>query len=447
MINLLVDVFSISLSLVFILLISFSYSSSSKFKSKKISRKLLFTALTVKILATILFCLFYKFLYDNGGDTFSYHKDAKLIAGYLLNDSQGFFELIMRDEQPWLANNYTYSSVKPVYWFNNYEFNLVRLVVPFEIISLGNFYACSLWISFLAFTGVWKLFEMLSSLFSKDKKLLSLILFFPSVLFWTSGILKDSFIIASVCGIVYSVYNLAHLKKPKFRYLLITFSSVFVILLLKPYVLIALIPCIFLWAMLEFLTQKRSKFSRAISTPIYLCVSIFLIGSLLIFLQKDLGVYGKYSDLLEYSTSVRKGFNSINKVDLIGIDSFDFESSESIGGILFSTFSIIHRPFIWESWNVFSLITGIENLLLLVVCIYGILSFLFDLKSLRIFLTRPFLIFCIFYSLVLAMGIGLSITNFGAIIRLKSAFMLFYLIPFIVLIGSAKRNLKLSPSR
>lgn len=436
------NVCSVLFSLTVIFLLTFLYSKSSRFVQKKIPAPLLFLSLAAKMIVSLLFCYIFAYSYEGGGDTFSYHKDASRIASYLLTDPSGFLEACLGGDKQWLLNKYYHSTIVPNYWNIPYGFNIIRITIPFEIIAFGNFFACSLWISFFAFTGMWKLFEMLCYYFNEDKKLLSIILFFPSVLFWTGGILKDTFIISAICWAVYCIFNLFVLKRVKFKYLLTFLLSIFIIVILKPYIVLVFIPCLAIWAVSELLHKVKNKLTRRLLAPVYLLITLLVVSILLFMLRNNLGSYGNYGEILNYSNEVRKGFSLNNSNDLIGIEEFDFGSLSSFTDGTLSTFSVIYRPFIWEYWNSFSFITGVENMMLLLLCTLSILLLLFDLKSITIFRKQPFLTFCLLYSLLFAVGIGLSIPNFGAILRFKSAFVLFYIIPFIMVISTVRKSLR-----
>ena len=148
---------------------------------------------------------------------------------------------------------------------------------------------------------------------------------------------------------------------------------------------------------------------------------------------------GNYEEIIEYSENVRQGFDATNKN--IFIEEVNFGTSHSIVNAISTLLSVIYRPLVWESWNVFSFIASIENVTLLLLSIYAVFLILFDIKSLVLLVKEPILLFCVIYSVLFAVGIGLSVSNFGAIVRFKSAFLLFYLIPFLVLIAVTRDNL------
>ena len=70
------------------------------------------------------------------------------------------------------------------------------------------------------------------------------------------------------------------------------------------------------------------------------------------------------------------------------------------------------------------LISGVENTFLLVLALWAL--FTRPLKILKFVRDDPFLIFCVLFTLILGFGIGLSTSNFGALVRYKIPFLPFF---------------------
>ncbi|MGI6320711.1 MAG: hypothetical protein ACOXZK_07105 [Bacteroidales bacterium] len=87
----------------------------------------------------------------------------------------------------------------------------------------------------------------------------------------------------------------------------------------------------------------------------------------------------------------------------------------------------LYRPFVWEARSMVVMLSGMENFVLLVLTLY--LLFVVGIKRVVSSVAKnPFLIFCLVFSLSMAMGIGLSTSNFGALVRFKIP-----LVPFFVM--------------
>ncbi len=442
MIQLAFNLITFSLSCALIFFLSHSYCKRSGFREGQQSRKLFFAGLLVKCLASVAFCYYHLNVYK-AGDTIHYFHDAFIISNQFWNDPNEFFHLWFEGQRSWdKAANFPIA--RNVIYYNFYNVNTVRLTVPFALFSYGNIYACSIFLAFIAYSGVWKLYELLSYSFAAEKRILAVLLFVPSVVFWTSGILKDTYILAAVCWMVYAVFQLMRLARIRLKYLLIILLSFFLIILVKPYVLIALLPSILIWVFVEQLYKAKNRLTKVLLAPLFAFFTLGLILLLFSLLQNNIGVYGDFNHLVEYGNSVRKAYSTTDNSGILKEGVLGASNSFSIANGITSGFTVMFRPQIWESWNFSSLFGGMENSLILLLNGILVLSILFHLKVLHLLIKKPFLLFCLFYSLVLAIGIGLSISNFGAIIRFRTAFILFYLVPFIVLIARVWKRFVIS---
>ena len=84
------------------------------------------------------------------------------------------------------------------------------------------------------------------------------------------------------------------------------------------------------------------------------------------------------------------------------------------------------------------LISAIENSILALLSIFVLLT-----KPIKLFKnieSDAFLIFCLLFTLILGFGVGLSTSNFGALVRYKIPFLPFYM--FLVLFFVKFKNEK-----
>ena len=109
--------------------------------------------------------------------------------------------------------------------------------------------------------------------------------------------------------------------------------------------------------------------------------------------------------------------------------SFDIgEFEPTVGGMLGKAPAAItvglFRPFIWESRNVVMLASGLENLIYLLMSLRVVAGLFSDRKKfVNTLLEHPFLIFLISYSILFSLLVGLSTSNFGALVRFKIPFL------------------------
>jgi hypothetical protein len=94
--------------------------------------------------------------------------------------------------------------------------------------------------------------------------------------------------------------------------------------------------------------------------------------------------------------------------------------------------SAVFRPFIWETQNIFQVLTGVENLMFLVLFVSSVPGWKKHIST-----SDRLLVFSIgIYVLLLAAFLALSTPNFGTLVRYRVAF-----IPFLLILIAAKNPL------
>ena len=64
--------------------------------------------------------------------------------------------------------------------------------MPFYLLGLGSYLGNTVIMNLFLYLGIWRFYKMLIQLYPKNVKWLARAVFFiPSVVFWSSGILKD----------------------------------------------------------------------------------------------------------------------------------------------------------------------------------------------------------------------------------------------------------------
>ena len=138
---------------------------------------------------------------------------------------------------------------------------MYRIVGFFSIFSFGSYSGIALLFAIVSFSGSWALYSSLKKLYPDISAWLAIaILFIPSVVFWGSGVMKDTFSFTAACWMTSSVYGLL-LKRRQIGWNLIyvLFSS-YVMIAMKPYVFVALLPGAFLWVVFNHI-QKFNNLS------------------------------------------------------------------------------------------------------------------------------------------------------------------------------------------
>jgi hypothetical protein len=200
------------------------------------------------------------------------------------------------------------------------------------------------------------------------------------------------------------------------------------------------IPGLIIWVSYSRIHKIKNNFLRYSSIPFIITLS--LVGG--IFILSNLGdQLGKFSLDNIFETAVVTQDDL--KRDAYGGNSYDIGKIDpSISGFIEKAPAAImaglYRPYFWEANNIVMLITGTENFALIILTliliirlkIFGIFRLLFD---------NPILLFLFLYSIIFAFSLGISTSNFGALIRFKIAFLPFFASTLLImyrLIGEKK---------
>jgi hypothetical protein len=384
--------------------------------------------LYLKIIGAISLCIVYLFYYG-GGDTLNYMADTQVFLRLGSNDLSVFFDILFNGISKESYSNFNSSIGFPEYnYTKTTEWIVIRYSTLFSLIGLKLYIPTSILLAYFSYLGNFKLYLVFADTFPKIYKQLAIpLLFIPSAAFWGSGILKDTFTFSAIGWFVYAFYCAFITKENVKKNIFILLLSAWVIISIKPYIFIALLPGALTWFNFVRLKNIKSKFLRVLAMPFLLVV----LGGGGVFIMSQLGSsLDKYSSVdkaLETAVVTQK---DLKRVEYKGA-SFDIgDFDPSLAGIASKIPAAINaglfRPFIWEARNPVMIISGIENLIFL-----GLTIRLFFTLGLFGFFKRigeyPLLIFSLVFALFFAFSVGLTTSNFGSLVRYKIPCEPFYL--------------------
>ncbi|MBI2269195.1 MAG: hypothetical protein HYU69_02440 [Bacteroidetes bacterium] len=401
------------------------------------------SGLWVKVLGALAFGLVYAFYYSGKtADTHYYYHCSSIMKDLLFKNPSGFFSIMfdwdITDED--IVNSFSNTDEVPDFINDSYAFNATRLYVLVNILSLDLFFPMCILTALFTYSGIWKAYEVFVSEFPNSYKNLSWSFFFiPSVFFWGSGVLKDSITISALGWYVYAFYFALIKRKFVFSNSIKLFLASFILVIIKPYILAAALPGSFLWLFYDYLASMRSKLAKFIFLPI---ISV-LIFSVSFFVLDQLGnAFGQYSldNVLKKAVSTQ---NDLKK-DYYGGNHFDIGDFDgTLGNLLVKAPAAINaalfRPYIWEIKNFVMLISGIENLLIMGVVIFLLIRLRF-IGFFRYIGAHPLILFSVFFSVFFALSVGISISNFGALVRLKIPCLPFLVASLTLMLGFSLKN-------
>ena len=210
-----------------------------------------FPALFLKLFGALVFGLIYQFYYG-GGDTFDYFKGGGIFWDSLFDNPQITWDMFWLDTREYTAETINYT-IRTRFFKSGEEWYLIKIAGFLSIITVNSYLAISFLFAFFVFLGTWKLYQAMLWYYPHLSKGFALAIFWaPSLVFWGSGLLKDTITLGALGFVSYSALGLISSKKGKLSLLLSLYFAATLILNLKAYILYTFLPCLLLWFYIKF---------------------------------------------------------------------------------------------------------------------------------------------------------------------------------------------------
>ncbi|MEI6347200.1 MAG: hypothetical protein WCP69_04545 [Bacteroidota bacterium] len=392
-------------------------------------------ALIIKIVSAMIFCLLYLTYYE--GDTLDYFHGMNALNRVGGQNIDHYFDLLFQGNKP---EFFSYFNAETMYpdrhmWRDPKSFFVIRFLSPFALLGFGSYMITTLIISFVSFFFLWKMYITFARLYPQiDFKIAIAILFMPSVLFWGSGILKDTIIMSSVAVFTTVFLKMAVAGKYRITSILSLVLASWLMITIKAYVFVAMIPGAAIWFAHGRILRIKSRFFRYATFPVAISVFLFLGILMISQMGASLGEYGSMDKMVKKAQLTQ---DDLKRGEQYGNNYYDLGKIENTPGAMIrvmpqAVIAGLYRPFIWESRNPFVALSGLENLFTLLLTI----SILIRTKIYKVFSfigKDPVLIFAIIYTIMFAFGIGLASANFGALVRYRIPGMPFLMLSLFIL--------------
>jgi hypothetical protein len=391
------------------------------FFPKRSERKWFALGMATRISGAIFYTLIYLYYYK-GGDTVAYYVTAVPFVKMLTQDPVLGIELIFSS---YSVENYSLFNIDTGYplayiYSEQDTFMVSRVITPFLLLGFNSYLLGSILIATFSFFGPWKLYQLFSELAPSTNRIaLISAIFFPSVIFWGSGISKDTITYASLCYLVYGFYHTLIRRRLSPWRILFSLITVYFILTIKPYIFLAMLPGALIWYFFRSIQSIQNKILRAGIIPLIFILSLGLFALTYSYIGDFLGDYSSTEKIIEKAIVSQEDL----KRDYYGGNTFDIGTIEpTIFGIIskfpLATFYGFYGPTLIQVNNIVMFFSAIENTFLLLITL-AIFVFRNPFKTLQKISQSPFLIFCLSFSVFLAFAIGLTTPNFGALVRFK----------------------------
>jgi hypothetical protein len=386
-------------------------------------RKFFWPALIFKLTAGIFLGLIYTYYYTIG-DTFGYFEDGKTLARIARTDFGSYLSFLWAGDET--------SSIWPgLIFIQPRALFFSKITSIFCLLSNDNYWIVCIYYSFISFLSGWYLVKKII-VFYPETMIAAVLsfLFFPSVVFWGSGLIKESFALAGLFFLS-SMFLKAWNKQPTnvIEWLLILLS-LWIVWKLKYYYLAVFLPVV-ITALITRILVSRFKIANFGGEIALWCGILLIPSSLVSVLHPNFYPYR----LMDVVVSSNQEFQMIsNSQDLIHYHELQATVGSIIQNIPLALVSGIFRPFITEAHGLLQIFGAIENLFLLVLFLFAIPAVTRIARSKHRLLAFSTIVFIA----VLCVFLALSTPNYGTLSRYRVGFLPFFV--FMLTIQNALIN-------
>jgi len=417
------------------------------FELPYVSKRVVGVAFVMKVLAGLGITLLYTYYYTDkqNSDIYKYFDDGLFLNSLFYSDPKLFLKLLLEvniDTPDVVSQITSFNHWDPKvrsYLYNDSRF-IIKLNALLAFVSMGNVYTHSLFAAFFGFVGLTAFVRGFHALMNADVVLNSfdvsstklyafLLFFFPSVLMWSSAMLKETILVLGFGLLVWLIGGAKeHFRRVWFwvgLVLLLVMMGVF-----KVYVLLS-----FVVAGLFFVLSKwfKSKWQLGLGAAVFVMVAGLMAVAVDTFLLHNAvleGIGKKQWDSIRLAEYMKAG-------SVVYIPAVEAGSLWSfVQAVPFALWNVVCAPMIWNVKSVMLLPLAVENVvLMLLLLLVGFNVRRFGLREARLFFAV--LIFCF----LLFVLIGITTPVLGSIVRYRVPGIILLLMP--VAVGLVRQRLAL----
>ncbi|MFM2359353.1 MAG: hypothetical protein RLY16_1346 [Bacteroidota bacterium] len=425
----------------YVLLFHLIFSARRKKIEDPILKKYHRNGFWIKVISCVAFTFFNVYL-SIGDSVVLYYDEGNHFKDLVFKDFShiGIFFSDGKDYDP----NLLYTTLNTGYFANDGNFFTARLVGVLSFFCFGSYFVINLCFSLISFSGVWRLFRFFYELYpTMHRKLAIAIIYMPTFVFWSSGILKDPICTGMMGFLTYGLYNLVVKRQHILKNTLVVLLSAYVLGIVKSYILVSYLPFTLLFVLLLRFKQLKSAVSRL--ALIFSLILMGVGGSFLVAdrMQEELGnlAFDKISESVKVTQN-----NFINMADLaessfsLGVD-FDGSPASMAKMAPLAVNATLFRPYLWESKKASTLLSSLESLALMVLTLYALIQSRV-VGFFKTLFTNAAVFYCFFFAILFALFVGATALNFGTLVRYKIPCMPFYIIALFLIVEQYKQPQK-----
>jgi hypothetical protein len=370
--------------------------------------------LGLKLVAGITVGLLYLYYYDNG-DSWVMFNEAVKVKNAAFTSVDGFIRIYFRSDYSEIAE-YAYN-LQPRAAF------MTKILAYFVLITKENYWLSGCYLSLFSFSGFWALANLSYKILQDRWATAIPTLFFPSIVFWTSGMLKEAVAIGALAWVLALLLSVLVLKRFNWRLAILLIICLLLVAYLKYYYAAVLVVTSITFMIAQFILPKKSAWYVEFIVMAFLFGFILSLASLTHinfwpsrFLEVIVDNYYQFLDNSSMSNVVI--FRDLAPT----IPSLLIHSPKAL-------FAGLFFPLWMSSPNLLKIISVMENWVLLLAAIYAGRQFTLPAKQVHRLLLWAMILFVV----TTAVFITFSSPNLGTLVRYRVG----YLVVFLLLVTGA----------
>ena len=397
----------------------------------------------IKVIGSFAFCLFLLFI-SPGDATSLYFPEGRNIYHLILKDPSHLKILFEPGKD--FDQNLLYDNANAGFFNEESNFMVTRLVAIMCFFTFGKFMAINLFFSMLAFAGVWRLYLFFYDLYPHLHKQLAIaILYLPTFVFWSSGILKDPLCVGALGFLSHSLYCLFIKKKGFFKNVFIILVSGWLLSILKVYILVSYLPFFILFLILFHLKRVKNIVLKIAVVLFFVTASVIGFVFSIENIQSALGNFIGKGSITKTIKSYQQNYNNQQSYAesnfSLGVE-FDGTPQSLLKMAPAAIVATLYRPYLWESKKLSTLLSSLESMVIMIFTLFVIIR-VGIIKFIKTIARNPVVLYCMLFAMLFSLFVGATTLNFGSLVRYKIPAMPFYVIALFVILdvnGKIKRK-------
>lgn len=397
---------SVFIFILYFLLLLLLFAKLNFVRKSGLHIQLIIFLFLIKII-TGLFATWYS--YTDSGDLLATYQQSLAETTLLKTNPLAFFTSLFKSGY----SNYDGFYSTHSYWNDLRYIFMIKIVGILNLLTGNNIYTDVLIFNALVFLGQIAVFRVFMSIYPQKKwPVIAGCFLLPGCLFFLSCINKDSMFFTASAMVLYALYKIPRLKKEylKPKPLLLLFSGLLLMFIIRNFFLTAALPAIFCYYLCTSFKVK----------PVYIFAAVFTLSAAAVFSSEY---------IMQLISNRQNEFLTLGSAkSLVAVPVLQPGFKNFLQYLPVSISMVFFRPFVWDSYNAYYLLSGVEMLffhLLIVMALF------YTIKNKKTINPHPLVFYGLFFSITSLIIIGYTIPYLGAVVRYKAAFLPLLITPLL----------------